>query len=78
MCPLMLNQDLAPRLHNCFLAAPSLSLHPFPSLISNCLKGFQAQESHRALLGFTNIQGTPNLRMYEAFSFHLLFFFAEI
>ena len=27
----------APRLHYCFLAAPPLSLHPLPSLISNYL-----------------------------------------
>ena len=26
----------APRLHCCFLTAPPLSLHPLPSLISNC------------------------------------------
>ena len=31
------NQDRAPRLHYCFSAAPPLSLHPLPSLISNCL-----------------------------------------
>ena len=31
------NQDPAPRLHYCLLAAPPLSLHPLPSLISNCL-----------------------------------------
>ena len=31
------NQGPAPRLHYCFLAAPPLSLHPLPSLISNCL-----------------------------------------
>ena len=31
------NQDSAPRLHYCFLTASPLSLHPFLSLISNCL-----------------------------------------
>ena len=31
------NQDPAPGLHCCFSAAPPLSLHPLPSLISNCL-----------------------------------------
>ena len=31
------NQDPAPRLHYCFLTSPPLSLHPLPSLISNCL-----------------------------------------
>ena len=31
------NQDPAPRLHCCFLTVPPLSLHPLPSLISNCL-----------------------------------------
>ena len=30
------NQDLAPRLHSCFLTAPPLSLHPLPSLTSSC------------------------------------------
>ena len=35
--PLRGNQDPAPRLHYCFLTAPPLSLHPLPSLISNCL-----------------------------------------
>ena len=30
------SQDPAPRLHYFFLAAPPLSLHPFPSWISNC------------------------------------------
>ena len=30
------NQDPAPRLHHCFLAASPLSLHPLPSWISNC------------------------------------------
>ena len=40
------------RLHCCFLAAPPLSLHPLPSLISNNLKGFCAQKPHRVLLGF--------------------------
>ena len=34
---LKINQDSAPRLHCCFLSVPPLSLHPFPSLISNCL-----------------------------------------
>ena len=33
-----MNQDPAPRLHYCFLASPSLFLHPLTSLISNCLK----------------------------------------
>ena len=36
MCPLRWNQDLAPRLYYCFLAVPPLTLHPFPSWISNC------------------------------------------
>ena len=36
MYPLRRNQDPAPRLHYCFLAAPPLSLHPLPSLISSC------------------------------------------
>ena len=31
------NQDPAPRLYCYFLTAPPLSLHPLPSLISNCL-----------------------------------------
>ena len=31
------NQDTAPRLYYCFLTVPPLSLHPLPSLISNCL-----------------------------------------
>ena len=53
MYPLKGNQDPAPRLHYCYLTAPPLSLHPFPSLISNCLKGFCAQEPHRVLLSFT-------------------------
>ena len=35
--PLKGNQDPVPRLHYCFLTAPPLSLHPLPSLISNCL-----------------------------------------
>ena len=35
--PLRENQDPAPRLHYCFLTALPLSLHPLPSLISNCL-----------------------------------------
>ena len=34
---LEVNQDPVPRLHYCFLTAPPLSLHPFPSLISSCL-----------------------------------------
>ena len=33
---LRMNQDPAPRLHYCFLTAPPWSLHPLPSLISNC------------------------------------------
>ena len=37
MYPLRYNQDPAPRLHCCFLAAPPLSLHPIPSQISNSL-----------------------------------------
>ena len=37
MYPLRSNQDPAPRLHSCFLAALPLSLHPFPSGISNSL-----------------------------------------
>ena len=52
MYPLRGNQDAAPRLHCCFLAAPPLSLHPLPSLINNCLKGFHAREPHRVLLSF--------------------------
>ena len=28
-----------PKQHYCFLAAPPLSLHPFPSLVSEWLKG---------------------------------------
>ena len=36
MYPLRWNQDPAPGLHYCFLAAPPLSLHPFPSRISDC------------------------------------------
>ena len=35
--PLRRNQDPAPRLCYCFLTVPPLSLHPLPSLISNCL-----------------------------------------
>ena len=31
------NQDLAPRLHYCFLAVPPLSLHLLPFPVSNCL-----------------------------------------
>ena len=31
------SQDPAPRLHCCFLTALPWSLHPLPSLISNCL-----------------------------------------
>ena len=31
------NQNPAPRLHYCFLAAPPLFLHPFPSWINNSL-----------------------------------------
>ena len=56
--PLRWNQDPTPRLHCCFLAAPALSplpplsLHPLPSPISNCLKGFHVQDPHSALLGF--------------------------
>ena len=63
MYPLRRNQDAAPRLYYCFRTAPPLSLHPLPSLISNCLnlpfgtqgtqKGFCAQEPHRVLLSFT-------------------------
>ena len=34
--PLKGNQDLAPRLYYCFLTFPPFSLHPLPSLISNC------------------------------------------
>ena len=30
-------QDHAPRLYCCFLTVPPLSLHPLPSLMSNCL-----------------------------------------
>ena len=36
MYPMRGNQDLAPRLHSCFLAASPLSLHPLPSLTSSC------------------------------------------
>ena len=35
--PLRGDRQPAPRLHYCFLTAPPLSLHPLPSLISNCL-----------------------------------------
>ena len=35
--PLRRDQDPSPRLHCCFLTAPPLSPHPFPSLISNRL-----------------------------------------
>ena len=35
--PLRRNQDPDPRLYYCFLTASPLSLHPLPSLISNCL-----------------------------------------
>ena len=37
MYPLRWHQDPAPRLHDCLLAALSLSPHPFPPLISNHL-----------------------------------------
>ena len=37
MYPLRGNQDPVPRLHYCFLTVPPLSLHPLPSLMSNCL-----------------------------------------
>ena len=37
MYPLRQNQDLAPWLHYCFLAAPALSLLPLPSLLSSGL-----------------------------------------
>ena len=35
--PLRWNQDPAPRLHYCFLAAPPLSLHCLLCLVNNCL-----------------------------------------
>ena len=48
--PLRENQDPAPRLHYCFLTVSPLSplsLHPLPSLISNCLNlPFGTQEGH--------------------------------
>ena len=34
--PLWWNEEPASRLLCCFLTAPPLSLHPLPSLISNC------------------------------------------
>ena len=37
MYPLRWNQDPAPGLQYGFSATPPLSLHPFPSWISNCL-----------------------------------------
>ena len=37
MYPLWENQDPAPRLYYCFVTVPPLSLHPLPSLLSNCL-----------------------------------------
>ena len=37
MCVPWGNQDPAPSLYYCFLTVPPLSLHPLPSLISNCL-----------------------------------------
>ena len=37
MHPLKGSQDPAPRLQYCFLTAPSLSLYPLPSMISNYL-----------------------------------------
>ena len=48
------NPDLTQRLHCNLLAALPLSLHPFPSLISNCLKDFHGQEPYGVLLDFTN------------------------
>ena len=45
--------DPAPRLRYCFLTAPPLSLHPLPSLISNCLNlpfGIQGRGHRKAFV----------------------------
>ena len=59
MYPLRWDQDPAPRLRYCFLAAPSLSLHPLPSLINNCLNlPFGTQGRSRRLESVPYKQGT--------------------
>ena len=53
VCPLRWNQDPAPRLHCCFLAAPLLSLHPLLSLISFCaLDAYKVRLSFKRRLRF--------------------------
>ena len=56
------NQDPAPRLHYCFLAAPPLSLHPLRSLISNCLNlPFGTQERSGRLESVPYKQGMGDM-----------------
>ena len=69
MCPLMGSRDLP---QGCTLVSPvfPLSLHPLLSLISNCLKGSCAWESHSNLPCFSFGVCIPCCRRMSAISWH--------
>ena len=61
------NQDLAPRLYYFSLTVPPLSLHPLPSLISNCLNLSLGAQGRSWWLNEVHFLRKINVRHRKAF-----------